>query len=90
MNPNRKLARRVYVLLDPPDAPQTGDLARVLGPFRIVQIGTAGIWASTTIQRPRRIARVNDAGRFTLRDKTEWDFARMVAPADGMDLEDFR
>ena len=63
--------KRLYLLLDPPDQLQSGQKSRVLGPFRIVDFSPGGITVCRSFIRPRRIARVNQAGRYVLKDGSE-------------------
>jgi hypothetical protein len=78
---NEKARKRLYLLLNAPDRRLTGQKPLVLGPFRIVQFTTDGIWASANLLSPTHLATVNQAGRYVLEDSSEWDSGRVLSPS---------
>ena len=75
--------KRLYLLLDPPDALVTGRKPLVLGPYRIIEVCSDGVFASASFLRPEQLASVNSAGRYVLAaDGSEWESARVVDVAE--------
>jgi hypothetical protein len=82
---NNTAGKRLYLLLEPPDARSTGRKPRVLGPYRIIEVCSDGVFASPSFLRPEQLASVNGAGRYVLAaDGTEWESARVVDVSEPM------